>query len=517
MPSDISRILPALSMILPIISPSLHAQTPAAPAAHTPPRVEPGLELAVKWKWWVVPSEDTAWGFALPESASAVAASTSPGSPSATPAAVVVTRPESYEVQRGDALAVIARKFSMSVTQLKAFNGLQSDTIRIGQVLKIPTLAELRAMAPPPDPEPEHKEPAKKSKAKAAPKAPVSFEASREMENVRLQAFLDRENFPSGPIDGNPGTAFDKALQLYRTVHEDVSTAETLRQKAIEVVGEPFTDYTLKPEDFRFIAPPSASASGSTRGKSSKSSRGKDGPPPPLSYEELVAQPFLAYRTAWEFVAERFHCSETFLRTLNFRIKGTPAAGTQFQVPNVIPFEIEKAFDAPLQPEADPAKPVTATVMDLNRIEISQGGKLAAVIPMTLARPDLRGRSWVVLDVLPRPRLATKQEPKEQAKPRATSTLSLQLVTPTAETTMRPAPLLESEQHLAAGPNNPLGILWINLAKARTTDPLPYGLHGTSIPGSMKTQESLGGLRVANWDIARIARMLPKGTPLQWK
>ena len=77
--------------------------------------------------------------------------------------------------------------------------------------------------------------------------------------------------------------------------------------------------------------------------------------------------------------------------------------------------------------------------------------------------------------------------------------------------------MLVAEQDLAAGPNNPLGIVWINLAKSDSTDPLPYGLHGTSIPGRMNSQESIGGLRLANWDIIRAVRLLPPGTPLQWK
>lgn len=38
---------------------------------------------------------------------------------------------------------------------------------------------------------------------------------------------------------------------------------------------------------------------------------------------------------------------------------------------------------------------------------------------------------------------------------------------------------------VAPGPNNSVGILWINLAKSGSTDPLPYGL------------------RLTNWNIAR--------------
>jgi lipoprotein-anchoring transpeptidase ErfK/SrfK len=62
-----------------------------------------------------------------------------------------------------------------------------------------------------------------------------------------------------------------------------------------------------------------------------------------------------------------------------------------------------------------------------------------------------------------------------------------------------------------------VGILWINLAKSNSTEPLPYGLHGTSIPDQMNIEESIGGLRLTNWDIARAVRHLPSGTPLEWK
>jgi lipoprotein-anchoring transpeptidase ErfK/SrfK len=77
--------------------------------------------------------------------------------------------------------------------------------------------------------------------------------------------------------------------------------------------------------------------------------------------------------------------------------------------------------------------------------------------------------------------------------------------------------VLPSEQYLAAGPRNPVGIFWINLAKSKSTEPLPYGLHGTSIPDQMTTEESIGGFRLTNWDIARAVRLLPAGTPIQWK
>ncbi len=120
---------------------SLSAQTmPGKPAALK--RIEPGLENAVKWEWHVASSDDKDWGLRLPD-------------PTPTPPAPVTVVPKSenrpalYEVKRGDALILIGKKFGMTVSQIKAFNGLKDDKIRVGQMLKIPTLAELSAMTPP--------------------------------------------------------------------------------------------------------------------------------------------------------------------------------------------------------------------------------------------------------------------------------------------------------------------------------------------------------------------------------
>ena len=46
--------------------------------------------------------------------------------------------PTSYTVRRGDTLSEIAEQFSLSVTELKSINGLQANTIQIGQVLELP-------------------------------------------------------------------------------------------------------------------------------------------------------------------------------------------------------------------------------------------------------------------------------------------------------------------------------------------------------------------------------------------
>ncbi|MEO6754504.1 MAG: L,D-transpeptidase, partial [Chthoniobacteraceae bacterium] len=324
-------------------------------------------------------------------------------------------------------------------------------------------------------------------------------------------------NFSSGPLDGSDGTALQALSAVYRSLHPDVQTPEALRAQAAATVGEPFTAYKLRPSDFRFIAPPRAASSpvvsDSKRGGAKAVTVPKAPPRPALTYEEILAAKYSAYRTPWEFVAERFHCDESFLRSLNSNIKTAPTTDTELKVPNVTPFEIEKCFESPLRPKADPANPVKAAVVELSRLEIYQGGKLVAMMPLSRARPGLRGRgTWTILDAIAGPRLATRQEPN--ATPKVTAESGVTAPSPESVPT---APVLATEQMIAPGPRNPVGVYWINLAKAKSSTPLPYGLHGTGMPSRMKTQESLGGLRLTNWDIARAVRMLPEGTPLIWK
>lgn len=473
-------------------------------------RVEPGLESAVRWKWRVAPSDAAHWGLDIPTP-----------TPSASPVSAPTpeTRPALYVVKPGDALILIGRRFGLTVEQLKAFNGLKNDKIRAGQTLKIPSLAESRALAPPP---------AKKHKAtEESPESRISTDTGADLEKLRLQVFLDREQFSAGPIAADPGPALAKVSLLYQGTHEDAKDDASLGAKARAALGNVFTRYKLRAEDFRFIAPPKAetvepkqpptiSHVGSKKLSSSHHATKLPFHPPTvthLTYEQLTSMPMLAYRTPWEFVAERFHCRESYLRALNPKLPAQPVSGADFIVPNVIPFEIEKALDEPLQPQADPANPVTAAVIGLSQLNIYQGGRLLAVFQLSPARPGLHGRgSWTILDVIPRPQLATFQEERPELSRKAVPAGTIPTSAPSP-----PKPMLSSEQFLAAGPRNPVGILWINLAKANSTEPLPYGLHGTSVPDQMNALESIGGFRLANWDISRAVHRLPSGTPLEWK
>jgi LysM repeat protein/lipoprotein-anchoring transpeptidase ErfK/SrfK len=495
-----------ISTMAAVLAGDVSGQTSASKSAATL-RVEPALEKAVAWKWRVVPSDPKDWGLELPDLTHLAQATPTP---TFAPTEGQFTL---YEVQRGDALFLIGKRFGVTVDQIKQANGLSGDLIRAGQTLKIP----------PPTPR------AQPSPARAdasAPKSkatrPARQETETELNHVRLQVFLDREQFSSGPITGKPTLTFAKVKFLYQSNHADAKDDAALAEKAKAAVGDVFTQYELKREDFRFIAPPRAETAASGRASRSRAAPASDRPsgsPVPNKsspgYERLIASPMLAYRSPWEFVAERFHCSEPYLRALNSNLPSVPAIGAQFRVPNVIPFEIEKALDEPLQPQADPENPITAAIEGLSQLNIYRKGTLVAVFPLSVARPGLRGRgTWTILGAIPRPRLATRQEGWREVSKKPGPLFGSSTPTPTP---IPIRPKLVPEQFLAAGPRNPAGIIWIDLAKSDSPDPLPYGLHGTSIPDQMSTLESIGGLRLTNWDIARAVRLLPSGTPLEWR
>ncbi len=472
-PPAAGRILFFLSLFL--LLPTLVSATQAGP--------EPGLQRAVNWKWWVVPSVPSQ-PWSLPPQKVPVLVDP------AQPAAPAPVNEGLYTVKKGDVLVRIARRFKITVAQLKEFNDLQSDFLQIGQQLRIPNPEELLALRSTP----------KKNPAQSAAAPGAANEV------LLLRVFLDNQGFSTGAITDTPDPVFGRVLHLYQTARGETLDQPAVVERAKATTPEPLANYTLRVEDFHFIAPPKAAAAPPAGSKPSA----KPAPTPPPSYEELVSATLLAYRSPWEFVAERFHCDEKFLRKLNPRLPTHPPAGSVFRVPNVAPFEIENIPARDIQPPDDPS--VSAVVRDLAVLEIYQNKKLAAVMPLSRARPGLRGRGeWKILDAIPRPRLATIQEPRVVREEKTGPFYVNPNPTP------RPAPaVLAREQFLPAGPNNPVGVVWINLAKSGGKDALPFGLHGTSTPSEMFGYESLGGFRLANWDILRAASLLPPGTTLQW-
>jgi lipoprotein-anchoring transpeptidase ErfK/SrfK len=66
---------------------------------------------------------------------------------------------------------------------------------------------------------------------------------------------------------------------------------------------------------------------------------------------------------------------------------------------------------------------------------------------------------------------------------------------------------MQEKAHIAPGPNNPIGVAWIDLSREH------YGIDGTPEPSQIGKTESHGCVRLTNWDVSELSKMVAPGTP----
>ncbi len=281
--------------------------------------------------------------------------------------------------------------------------------------------------------------------------------------STRLQIFLDNNWFGPGKIDGEMGEFFRKALIAYKRAHGMPETGAVDRW-LIDQVPVALTNYTITPEDAKFV--------GATASKPSEQARLKQ----------------LLYGSYLEFVAERFHASEAFLRKLNVgKNLDELKPGDVVTVPNVLPFQIEKLSEA-FVPE-NPALAARKIFIDTKErtLEVRENGLLVAEFPITPGSKTLPAPlgTWKILGVVTLPWFRHDE-----------GVLNYGVRT-------------ENFFNLPPGPNNPVGVLWMGLNKPG------IGIHGTNNPETIGRAGSHGCIRSANWDAARIKDLVTKGNTVE--
>ena len=281
--------------------------------------------------------------------------------------------------------------------------------------------------------------------------APVIGPKSKGDDVLRAQVLLDRAHFSSGEIDASYGSNLRQAVRGFQKLNQltvsgvvDAATwAVLLRDQA------PVLDvYTISAQD---AAGPYAAVPGSMGAK--------------------AKLPALGYASLAEALGEKFHCSPDLLRRLNPG-KSLKRVGEQLLVPAV-------AGSQPLPKAASilvDAKEGTLTLLDA-------GGMPFAQFPASTGSrhdPLPQGR-WQVRGVATNPEY--RYNPKLFWDARAG----------------------EGKARIAAGPNNPVGLAWIDLSIEH------YGIHGTPEPGKIGKTQSHGCIRLTNWDVMMVARSIMRG------
>jgi lipoprotein-anchoring transpeptidase ErfK/SrfK len=311
---------------------------------------------------------------------------------------------------------------------------------------------------------------------------------------TRLQIFLDRANFGPGRIYGRYNDVTWKAVALYREsqgkqLQAPLSQPQAKRNVSPDVNGldlgsvEPvFVPYTVTEADLQSVGPLPGNVAAKAKLK------------------------FLPYRDPADAIAEKFHCDIHFLEQLNpGKLKGIKA-GDQLMVPNVEPFELASVKDIKAgsetasqaanevedQPETQASTPgesgaprnVSIKVdTKTNMLGVFEAEKLIAAYPITVGsgRTTSPIGDWKVRGIAKLPRFRYDKEMLEHGERSGNFYM------------------------LPPGPRNPVGVMWIALNKKG------IGIHGTDDPGSIGHAVSHGCIRLANWDVVRLATKIKQG------
>jgi lipoprotein-anchoring transpeptidase ErfK/SrfK len=329
---------------------------------------------------------------------------------------------------------------------------------------------------------------AAKRKAASKPGRPTKVETQAA---ARLQVFLDRANFTPGRIDGRYNDFTWKALALYRESRgEQPQVARGQRNVSPDVKGldlatvEPvFVPYTVTEADLQSV--------GNL----------------PSQVAQQAKLKFLPYRDVADAIAEKFHSDIHFLEQLNPGKLKAIKAGDRVMVPNVEAFEVASVKD--IQPGSETARQAANEIEYQSETEAPKPGENAGTLRSVSIRIDTKTNMLGVFDA---GKLIAAYPVTVGSKQTASPIGDWKAMRITKLPTFRYDK--EMLQHgkrsgnfymLPPGPRNPVGVMWIALDKKG------IGIHGTDNPDSIGRAASHGCIRLANWDVVRLATKIKPG------
>jgi lipoprotein-anchoring transpeptidase ErfK/SrfK len=318
-------------------------------------------------------------------------------------------------------------------------------------------------------------------------------DTQRRDELVRLQIFLDNANFGPGKIDGRDGVFLRKALANYREAQGQPSAEPAKGHSAIDTAGlylssvDPiYIEYEVTKEDAASVG---------------------ELPSGPVAQSKVKQLP---YATLLEAVAEKFHADIDFIKELNKAKTGGLKEGSKLMVPNVKPFELSAVKN--LSPGSE-AKTVTAN--ELGESTTEKGGE---------ASKEKKEGSGIAVHVSTKESILEVRAGEKLVAAFPVTVGSHQTVSPVGKWTVQSVAKLPNFRYdlkmlkegersgnfhlLPPGPNNPVGIVWIALNKKG------IGIHGTNDPDSIGRSSSHGCIRLANWDVVKVAELVKRGVPV---
>lgn len=274
---------------------------------------------------------------------------------------------------------------------------------------------------------------------------------------LELQVELHRRGFSCGSIDGVMGTqtaaalrAFQRSIGIADTGVLDAATRERLTVSA-PILGE----HTFTPSELGVLHRV------------------------PETWLEKSQLTSLAYASALESVAERYHAHPKLVQQLNAKLDWSRVLpGVKVTVPAVEDAIVDGT-----------AAKIVITLGSRELEVLDETSRVIAHFPVSIAH---------------------------MAEKRPVGDLHIVVIIPNPDYTFDPEVFPESPEGktlgrklvVPPGPNNPVGLAWIGL------DRTGYGIHGTPEPEKVGRTESHGCFRLANWDVLTLTRLVHVGTPV---